>query len=127
MKKRKPPLGLVPKYVQDSNRAIAIVEAMQRYQKAGKPIPLEWAQELYDLVRDRQENPPTMFDTYAQVDPALGEVMEEVKETFKEHIVDPPEQYGRNPMLDSVRDVCNQCNSSFPVGTPCPKCYARNR
>jgi hypothetical protein len=57
MSANKPPLGLVPKYIHDSQRGLAIIQAMDRYAIANMQIPLEWAQELYDLTRDAQENP----------------------------------------------------------------------
>ena len=46
----KPPLGLVPEYVyniqSNTERMDRIIDAMKRYSKADKPIPVEWIDEL---------------------------------------------------------------------------------
>lgn len=46
----KPPLGLKPKWVHDGERKCEILEAMERYAKTEKPIPIEWIKELKELV-----------------------------------------------------------------------------
>ena len=46
----KPPLGLTPKFVRDMERAKEIYEAVGRYVVAEKPIPLEWVEELNELL-----------------------------------------------------------------------------
>ena len=46
---RKPPLGLVPKYIWEQQRVVAICEAMLRYAKAGKKMPTLWIIELEEL------------------------------------------------------------------------------
>lgn len=47
----KPPLGLMPRAIHDFNRIREIVEAIERYADAEKPIPLEWVGELKDLLK----------------------------------------------------------------------------
>lgn len=44
-----PPLGLIPKFVRDRERAREILEAMQRYVDAGQPIPRAWLKELSEI------------------------------------------------------------------------------
>ena len=46
----KPPLGLRPKRIADWQRRTEIVEAMERYGKAGKEIPEQWFDELKELL-----------------------------------------------------------------------------
>lgn len=46
----KPPLGLKPKWIHDKQRKREIIEAMERYSNAGKPIPAEWVEELKELI-----------------------------------------------------------------------------
>ena len=48
----KPPLGLIPKYVHDQERAVEIFDAMYRYSAHDKPIPIEWIVELQDLYQE---------------------------------------------------------------------------
>ena len=50
--REKPPIGLVPKHIHDWMRAIAIKEAIERYQEAGIPIQKEWLQEYYDITKN---------------------------------------------------------------------------
>jgi hypothetical protein len=46
----KPPLGLRPKYISDSDRADEIMAAIHRYEAAGKTIPEAWYVELGKLL-----------------------------------------------------------------------------
>ena len=46
----KPPLGIIPKYIWDTKRMAAILDAMERYSNAQKPIPTNWVLELRTLV-----------------------------------------------------------------------------
>lgn len=46
----KPPLGLRPKYISDSERADEIMAAIHRYEAAGKAIPEAWYIELGKLL-----------------------------------------------------------------------------
>ena len=55
MKKEKPPSGLIPKYLHDDRRALEILEAMDGYVRAGKPIPREWLSELNELRGEDDE------------------------------------------------------------------------
>ncbi len=48
--KKRPPLGLKPKFIHDEGRAEEILEAIERYTKAEKPIPAEWTEELKGLT-----------------------------------------------------------------------------
>jgi hypothetical protein len=50
----KPPLGLIPRHVRDTQRLQEILEAMHRYSVGGKVIPKLWAEELAELL-DRQQ------------------------------------------------------------------------
>ena len=45
-KHTKPPLGLVPRFIRDEARVKEILEAIGRYNEAGKPVPQEWLDEL---------------------------------------------------------------------------------
>jgi hypothetical protein len=45
----KPPIGLIPKFVRDRERAIEILEAMRRYIDAGQSVPRSWLVELMEL------------------------------------------------------------------------------
>jgi hypothetical protein len=44
-----PPIGLRPKHIVDAERIQEIKEAIVRYVLAGKEVPQEWQQELFDL------------------------------------------------------------------------------
>ena len=46
----KPPIGIMPRYIHNSNRMVEILDAMERYSKASKHIPGEWIDELRDLI-----------------------------------------------------------------------------
>jgi len=46
MSQTKPPLGLRPQWVADSERAKEIIAAIERYLVAGDKIPTEWLVEL---------------------------------------------------------------------------------
>ena len=45
-KYKKPPLGLRPRIIWLNEREIELLEAMERYEKAGKEIPETWNMEL---------------------------------------------------------------------------------
>lgn len=47
----KPPIGLTPRHIHNSQRLSAIKEAMDRYIEVSKPIPAEWIGEYMDLVK----------------------------------------------------------------------------
>lgn len=55
----KPPLGLTPKYVKTEERKQEILEAMNRYNETGKPIPEEWVKEYDELSGLIDEGSPT--------------------------------------------------------------------
>jgi hypothetical protein len=44
-----PPIGLVPKFVRDQERAREILAAMDRFVAADKKIPRAWVDELIQL------------------------------------------------------------------------------
>lgn len=48
----KPPIGIVPRYIHNSNRTVKILDAMERYSKASRSIPVEWIDELRDLINE---------------------------------------------------------------------------
>ena len=49
MENKKPPLGLTPRWLLDEEREIEIYAAIDRYNEAGYPIPIEWIQELTEI------------------------------------------------------------------------------
>ena len=53
----KPPLGLIPKSIYEAQimleRMNMIVDAMKRYAAVQKPIPVEWIEELEELMKGR--------------------------------------------------------------------------
>ena len=46
----KVPVGLKPKYIHDKARVSEILEAMERYSYQRFPIPIEWIEELKELI-----------------------------------------------------------------------------
>ena len=46
----KPPLGIKPRYIHDHERKLEILDGMERYSNAQKPIPIEWLDELRALI-----------------------------------------------------------------------------
>ena len=46
----KPPLGLKPKYIHDKARVKDILDAMERYSYQRFPVPIEWIEELRELI-----------------------------------------------------------------------------
>lgn len=49
---RKPPLGLVPRFVVVEHRTVEILEAMRRYAAEGYKVPMEWRDELAELLNE---------------------------------------------------------------------------
>lgn len=49
-----PPIGLIPKFVRDQERAREVLAAIDRYVLAGKKVPREWMEELTGLVVEGQ-------------------------------------------------------------------------
>ena len=47
---KKPPLGLKPRWIHIKQRERKIIEAMERFTNAGESIPIEWIEELKDLI-----------------------------------------------------------------------------
>ncbi len=45
---KKPPLGLVPRFIRDEQRAREIIDAILRYIDNGRPGPHEWIDELVE-------------------------------------------------------------------------------
>ena len=45
----RPPLGLKPKAIHDTTRALDILDAIERYARAKMPVPVEWVFELKEL------------------------------------------------------------------------------
>jgi hypothetical protein len=50
---KKPPLGLRPRFIWESQRITEIEEAMIRYYEAGIQPPLEWAEELSEHILNK--------------------------------------------------------------------------
>ena len=46
----KPPIGITPRWLLDEEREIEIQRAITRYTDAGYPIPIEWYEELNEIV-----------------------------------------------------------------------------
>lgn len=44
--KKRPPIGLMPRWVHMQKRRLDIIQAMNRYTSANKEIPIEWQEEL---------------------------------------------------------------------------------
>lgn len=49
MQYEKPPIGIMPRYIYESNRINDILSAIERYTEKGIPIPMEWIEELKEL------------------------------------------------------------------------------
>ena len=49
---QKPPLGLRPRFIVVEHRTLEILEAMIRYVQVGYQVPIEWREELNDLLDD---------------------------------------------------------------------------
>lgn len=49
---QKPPLGIQPRWLHDSQRAKEIIEAIGRYTDANMTIPKSWIEELQDLFEN---------------------------------------------------------------------------
>lgn len=50
-KHTKPPLGLIPRFIRDEARVKEILEAIGRYNENGKPVPIEWLDELNEKIK----------------------------------------------------------------------------
>ncbi len=48
---QKPPIGLKPRYIHDSERIDEILYAIERYTDANMSIPKSWVDELRDLLK----------------------------------------------------------------------------
>jgi len=48
---KKPPVGIKPRHLHDTNRIKEIHSAMGRYIEDAKQIPAEWTKELLDLSK----------------------------------------------------------------------------
>ncbi len=46
----KPPLGIKPRKIRDTERLIEIADAMHRYMIADKSFPIDWTDELEDII-----------------------------------------------------------------------------
>lgn len=55
----KPPLGLKPRIVADTHRALEIIDAFNRYIRKGgiSSIPAEWVDELSEIIHRHQPKP----------------------------------------------------------------------
>jgi len=50
MQNEQPPLGLTPRYIRTRDRALEIIEAIERYVRSGKAVPGEWIDELREVT-----------------------------------------------------------------------------
>ena len=68
----KPPLGLRPRLIHDTERKQSIVDAILRYIEANQDIPIEWMEEYIELCKTKKndnldsakkvaDNPPLAF------------------------------------------------------------------
>jgi hypothetical protein len=53
-KRKKPPVGLRPRWLAMKHRTQEILDAMERYSLAGMGVPLEWLVELAILIEDQR-------------------------------------------------------------------------
>ena len=51
----KPPLGIAPRYIIYEQRAREIIFGILRFIDAGRPVPREWLEELFDRVNIKEE------------------------------------------------------------------------
>lgn len=49
---QKPPIGLKPRWIHDSQRAKEILDAIERYTDSNMSIPKAWIEELKDLFEN---------------------------------------------------------------------------
>lgn len=49
--RRKPPLGIEPRWMHDAERHVELGEAINRYIKAAKPILTEWVEEYNEISK----------------------------------------------------------------------------
>lgn len=52
----KPPLGLRPRFIADEERLSEVAGAIDRYGKAGRPVPIEWLAEYDEMALSCQAN-----------------------------------------------------------------------
>ena len=50
MREKKPPLGLKPRRIALLQRKTEILETMDRYIEENEPIPIEWLEELNEIM-----------------------------------------------------------------------------
>jgi hypothetical protein len=58
---RKPPIGLVPKFVWKERRLCEVKAAIQRYLDAGCRVPPEWIAEYNELIREVDDDETIRF------------------------------------------------------------------
>lgn len=47
---KKPPLGVMPRFLWDERRMVDLTEAIERFTDAGEPVPEEWYYELIEVT-----------------------------------------------------------------------------
>ena len=52
---KKPPLGVMPRYVHDEMRRQDLIGAITRYINDGAMVPLEWVKEYNELTKRLRE------------------------------------------------------------------------
>jgi len=52
----KPPLGLKPRFIHDTERKKSIVDAILRYIESNQDIPIEWMEEYIELCKTKKNN-----------------------------------------------------------------------
>lgn len=54
-----PPLGIMPRQIWEEKvvreRVAALLDAIERYSKAGQPIPIEWVEELKERTTQQPD------------------------------------------------------------------------
>lgn len=56
MSEEKPPLGIIPKYLWEENRAQDILNAMVRYSEKHLPTPREWIFEIAEYIANKEQS-----------------------------------------------------------------------
>ena len=65
---QKPPIGLKPKYIHDSERFQEVCLAIARYYKKSFPIPVEWIEEYNQLVTQEMDKDSVLNKKKLQTD-----------------------------------------------------------
>lgn len=56
MEHKKPPIGVMPRFIWEENRLIALKGAIDRFTEVNQPIPIEWIEEYNELVGEGRKS-----------------------------------------------------------------------